>query len=212
MSEPMSFICEPGPEWIQQISGWIWVCYPNVSFPHTCKRTWATYTGKLLNMDSSTPVLNQREVNIVSAATLLRLRGTHWHATSSFVCYCSRALTNSKLWAGINLTDYSSSRGPVMAELKQEPGGRKLSRTMEEWMFLTVLLCGSLSLLFFIQARNHLHRVVPHIVGWPLPHQIVNQEDSHTGLLPELSHGGGFFSVDGLSSQISPACVKLTKT
>lgn len=149
MSEPKSFICEPGPEWIQQISGWIWACYPNVSFPRTCKRTWATYTGKVLNMDSSTPVQNQREVNIVSAATLLRLRGTHWHAASSFACYRSRALTNSKLWAGINLPDYCPSRRLVMTELKQEPGGRKLSRTVEEWMLLTVLLCGSFSLLFY---------------------------------------------------------------
>lgn len=184
MSEPKSFICEPGPEWIQQISGWIWACYPNVSFPRTCKRTWATYTGKVLNMYSSTPVQNQREVNIVSAATLLCLRGTH--------C-CEQVLIFQII---VHPKDWSWQNSNRNLEAENWAGPWKSECSLPSYSVV-------LSACFFIQARNHLHRVVPHTVGWTLPHQIVNQEDSHTGLLSGLSHGGGCFPVDSLSSQSS---------
>lgn len=63
---------------------------------------------------------------------------------------------------------------------------------------------------FLNTIQDHLHGVVPPTVEWTLPPQIINLENSHTGLLPD-SPMEAFFSIEDSSSQITPAYVKLTK-
>lgn len=102
-------------------------------------------------MGSSTPTQTQREAHIVSAKTPLHVRGAHWHSE------CPSLLSLViKLWP-------AASCGKVLILQiivhHEEQSWQNSSRNFEvaSWagsrMLLTVLLCGSLSLFFFIQSR-----------------------------------------------------------